>query len=310
MKFCTAAIYIFLAFILFSCNHSSSDNKMSINDLIGDSSFLGKFGKLPDDETDVNLRIQTHLTYVEELLRSRDVSTLTTEQKRNRLDILDKLHAYSKAGIFPQNADYRDQTRPCFIDNNGNICAVGYLIEQTVGRDVAESINAKYKYEYVLNMQDPIIDEWIASNGLTKKECAMIQPSYPWQGGKITQGYAISSSVLLGANVAFSTANIIQLSKNERNNNALSILGMSFGAAQLTLGIIQYVPNDNYYMDYSSVNNLSILNMAMGTSSMVIGLINLLKTKKYEAPKTSWNTFSAPLPNQTMGYGLSICRRF
>ena len=42
------------------------------------------FGQQPTNETDENKRLQTHLNYVEKLLRRKDISSLTKDQKENR----------------------------------------------------------------------------------------------------------------------------------------------------------------------------------------------------------------------------------
>ena len=115
------------------------------------------------------------------------MSSLTKEQKSNRLKMLDLLHMYWTKGIFPKNYDYPGRRIPCFIDKDGNICAVGYLIAQTAGREVAERINAKFKYDYLLEMNDKTIDAWVEASGLSKVECAMIQPSYDYDSTECSQ---------------------------------------------------------------------------------------------------------------------------
>src|ERR1041384_3500069 len=54
-----------------------------------------------------------------------------------------------------------------FIDADKNICAVGYLIEQTSGREVAEQINATHQYDYLLDMHEPIIEKWAQEHGFS-----------------------------------------------------------------------------------------------------------------------------------------------
>jgi hypothetical protein len=74
---------------------------------------------------------------------------------------------------------------------------VGYLVEKTAGRQLAEDINEKHQYEYISEMNDEIVDNWIANSGLTERECAMIQPTYEnWF--KPTYHVAISPLVVLG----------------------------------------------------------------------------------------------------------------
>ena len=129
---------IFSLIILASCNRKPNNIDQTVNAVIGDFSFMETYSQPTTNETDESSRLQTHLKYVENLLRSKDISSLTKEQTVNRLKMLDLLNDYWTAGAFPKNYDYPDQRIPCFIDKDGNICAVGYLIEQTAGRQVAE----------------------------------------------------------------------------------------------------------------------------------------------------------------------------
>ena len=156
----------------------------SVNAIIGDLSMSDKVfvsNYTPDEKT----RISIHLEFVEKELRKTDVSQLSETARKNRLLRLNELNEYWRTGIFPlpTNPDHNvftESRRPCFIDDHGRICAVGYLVEQSAGRNVAESINAKHKFEYLLDMNDPVIDHWAQENGFTLKELAMIQPTYGW----------------------------------------------------------------------------------------------------------------------------------
>ena len=155
-----------------------TEKEQTINPVLGDISFLAKYGYQPDATTDEQLRIVTHFEYVENLLRQKDVSCLSPALQQNRAHLIDLFHEYKLAGKFPRNYDYDDQRRPCFIDKDNTICAVGYLVEQTAGRQAAEDINARFKYDDLLDMHDALVDNWVAQSGLTKEEVAMIQPTY------------------------------------------------------------------------------------------------------------------------------------
>ncbi len=150
----------------------------TINAVLGDVSFVKKFGAPPTSASAEALRIQTHLEYVETLLRAKDVSHLPKQLRERRAALLDKLHEYRLAGSFPTNLAFPNERRPCFIDAADNICAVGYLIEQTAGRALAERINAAHQYDFLADIQMPELSEWVAASGLTARECAMIQPTY------------------------------------------------------------------------------------------------------------------------------------
>lgn len=246
-------------------------------------------------------------------MRSKDISSLTVEQKETRLKMLDLLNEYWTAGVFPKNYDYQDQRIPCFIDQEGNICAVGYLIEQTAGRQVAEEINSKFKYEYLLAMNDQTVDSWVQASGLTKEECAMIQPTYgpTPTDNYISPKYGVSSSLIGGLNLSLNTINGIQISKGA-NNKTVPILGLVTGASQITLGALNY-PKGQMTMNGIVVNqsqrNLSLINIGLGASTMILSSWNLITNRKPKEKSLSWNIYSFPTQDNNMGLGFSLTKR-
>lgn len=314
MRTVTVILIIFVAIIFASSNRSFNEFDEAVNAVIGDISFSETFGVDPNIETDENLRLITHLKYVEQTLRSKDVSYLTNAQKENRLKMLDLLKEYWSAGIFPRNYDYPEQRVPCFIDKDGNICAVGYLIEQTSGRQTAEEINSKFKYEYLLAVNDPMIDSWIESSGLTKEECAMIQPAYgPTPADSyVTTTYGVSTSVLGGLNVSLNTINGIQISRGA-DNKTVPILGLISGASQIALGAFNY-PEDQMIWGGTFVNpaqrNLSLINIGLGTSTLILSTWNLITNRKPREKSLTWNVYSFQINDSNTGLGLTITKRF
>lgn len=313
MKTSKFILTIFVVTFLAGCNNKSFENDHTVNAVIGDISFFEAFANQPTNETNEDLRLQTHLKYVEQILRKKDVSHLTKEQKGNRLKMLGLLKDYWTAGIFPKNYDYPDQRIPCFIDKDGNICAVGFLIEQTAGRKIAEEINSKFKYEYLLAMNDPIIDSWVQSTGLTKEEYAMIQPSYGAAptDNHIPKGYGVSSSLVGGLNLSLSAINGIQISRGAQNKTA-PILGLIAGAGQITLGALNY-PKEEMSMYGLAVNesqrDLSLINIGLGTGTMILSGWNLIMNRKPNESRVSWNIYSFPTPGSNMGLGFSLTKQ-
>lgn len=154
----------------------------TINRVSGDKSYIEIFGKKPGGHVPDQLRIRTHLRYAEQILRERPTDHLSAGQQKNRARYLDMLIDYYQAGEFPHNDGHSGIRRPTFIDNNGNICAVGYLLEQSAGRQVAESVNKKYKYAFITDIDESGFKKWAKTSGFRFKELAMIQPQY---GGNI-----------------------------------------------------------------------------------------------------------------------------
>jgi TonB family protein len=171
-----------LQFILFGLLMSSTvwagNNDQSLNAVIGDESYVHKFGEAPGADATEQIRIQTHLEYVEQLLRSKSVTHLTTEQLKNRTRMIELLNEYRIAAEFPANYDYPDERKPCFLDKTGNICAVGYLVQQTAGMELVNTINTDYQYGYITEMEVPELTAWVSNSGLSLEECAIIQPTY------------------------------------------------------------------------------------------------------------------------------------
>lgn len=157
---------------------STVEKTKQINPVIGDESFVKKFGFYPDATIDETLRIKTHLEYVETVLRKKNTDNLTPGVRCKRMELLDYLHDYNKAGIFPEIDDRSVQYLPCFIDKDGRICAVGYLIEKSAGRQLAENINRKCRYKNLSAMNTRQVNEWLSATGLTKQECELIQPAF------------------------------------------------------------------------------------------------------------------------------------
>lgn len=125
-----------------------------------------------------NAAIRIHLLHVEEVLRSRQYDYLNREQKSNRAQLLNVLHAYALAEKFPQNVQYRFQT-PIFIDDFGTHCAVGYLMKLSGSADLAWQISQVNNLAYVREITVPGVAEWAQKWGFTVKELAWIQPGYP-----------------------------------------------------------------------------------------------------------------------------------
>ncbi len=150
----------------------------AVNPLIGDASFIERYGTPPPPGTDPDLRVRTHLSFVQSLLSARDTSAMPAGLRDARQQNLARLREYIDAGVFPHNERYVDQNRPCFIDDDGRICAVGYLVEQSAGRDAAERINGKFQYAFVSQMESPELERWIAASGLSRLELSLIQPCY------------------------------------------------------------------------------------------------------------------------------------
>ncbi len=122
--------------------------------------------------------IQRHLVQTERALRNVALA-LKPDIQRRRSHCLELLRQYASDRAFPRNT-YVGGRRPVFVDATGRLCAVGFLISQTAGREVTESIAERHRLDYVENIDDPRVGDWAQAHGFTTAELARIQPTYPW----------------------------------------------------------------------------------------------------------------------------------
>lgn len=120
--------------------------------------------------------IRLHLSHVEQTLRNTKTN-LTPEQEAKRMQCLDILNQYWKAGNFPINDQYTYRT-PIFIDKYDNFCAVGYLVKMTGYEAISRKISRETNLAYVKEMEYPELMAWAGEYGFTVDELAWIQPSY------------------------------------------------------------------------------------------------------------------------------------
>jgi hypothetical protein len=137
-----------------------------INAVLGDAS-----GPISASET---ARIRTHLTYVLARLQETD--------RPERRPVLAALSRYIERGVFPRRTDdpYAGR-RPRFVDDRGVWCAVGQLLVDSGAEALARSFATEHEYAYLLDVDSEALDAWAAAHGFTRRELAMIQPTYGFE---------------------------------------------------------------------------------------------------------------------------------
>ncbi len=128
----------------------------------------------PQNSTDL---IQLHLELVEQTLRSKSTAELSSRQLANRRAGLDYLKAYHECGNFPKNTKHNVLT-PYFIDDFNTACAVGHILIESGGEDLADKISRENNYAFIENMNYPELSEWAYEMGFTVEELKWIQPTY------------------------------------------------------------------------------------------------------------------------------------
>lgn len=147
------------------------------NHHLGDTSFLARFGRPPGPGDTEALRMHTHLVYVREWLADRPATR--PELTERRALILTHLDTYIAKGMTPVNR-HLPWRNPVFVDELGNVCAVGALIEAThpEGRALVEKVAARHRHDYLEDIDMAEVLAWVESSGFTLTELASIQPGY------------------------------------------------------------------------------------------------------------------------------------
>ncbi|MFO0745294.1 MAG: hypothetical protein U1F43_06390 [Myxococcota bacterium] len=151
-------------------------NFFGVGHRLGDLGFIVAHGRRPTAADSEDARMRAHFALAARILRARPATSPALAARRAH--ILDLVDTYRDKGSVPMN-DLVGERRPVFIDEAGTICAVGYLIEQTAGRDLAETVAARFRTSYVDEMHGlPALDAWVAGSGFTAAELALVQPAY------------------------------------------------------------------------------------------------------------------------------------
>lgn len=312
MKQLSIFVTVIIAAMFIAWSKATPVRTNTINPIVGDAGYNKLYGKTNVGAAPEDVRIQAHLAYVEQLLRAKDVSNMPASLQKRRAHVLNLLHAYWSAGVFPRNFDHPGKRVPCFIDKDGRICAVGYLVEQTAGRKAAEKVNAHHKYDEIMAMHDELVDNWIAASGLTMEEVAMIQPNYGYYPRTVpmSQGYAIASGLAIGANVGLSAINSVNMLKGTPGKTT-GYVGLIAGAGTAFMGVFDLVDNDNlgYYSGAASQQNLSIANIGIGTASAILSAWNLFGKHSATNKATSWNIYGYPTMTGQTGVAMSLTRK-
>ena len=211
-----------------------------INAVVGDASWVARYGRLPTEadarERD-ELRHRVHLEWIEGHLRAAPVDHLAPKARAQRARLLDALAAYRARGVHPVNE--RGARLPRFLDRQGRICAVGYLIEVSASRALVETINARHEYDYLLEIDDPALDAWIAKSGLSVGELASIQPTgYAGPSLRVDAGdgdawlAGLGAAIVLAADVALFVSDVTLRSRG-RAPGAFPVTQVVFGGLEV-----------------------------------------------------------------------------
>ena len=192
------------------------------------------------------------------------------------------------------------------------------MVEQTTSRKVADDISSKHKYDELLAMNNETVDRWILTSGLTKEECAMIQPTYgptpvyTHNSNYISPAYGIASSIFCGLNLSLNTVNGVQIGKGTTIHD-VPIIGLITGTGQIVLGSAMFKEKTNYFepkYENQSQMVLSMVNIGLGTTTVILSAWNLITNRKPKDKLTTWNIYTFPTQANNTGMAFSLTRRF
>jgi len=123
-------------------------------------------------------RIQIHLRIMESVLAMKNVDHLSNELKQERARNINRLRDYWMRGQFPRNTDSPYLRTPFIKDVHRTPCAMAYLIEQSGNRALIDELARSNNHIYIDDVTEGPLIDWLKKSGLTKKEAAMVQPTY------------------------------------------------------------------------------------------------------------------------------------
>lgn len=167
---------LWLALVASACTASQVRPHQGVNAIVGDRSWVERFGTAPGPDASEDDRIAVHLAWVEAKLRRETPSDLEPERALRRDALLDVLAHYRHARSFPRQATGKGRL-PRFVDDEGRHCAVAHLVGVSDPELVAK-VQAAHEYDRVESMDVPELATWASHHGLRVSELALIQPTY------------------------------------------------------------------------------------------------------------------------------------
>lgn len=148
------------------------------NHHVGDAGFVAAHRRTFGPGDAEAERMHAHLSHMRATLGAR--SATRPELAARRAELLGYLDEYIQRGVTPVNTRLPWRT-PVFIDERGDICAVGWLIERATGsRALPERIAREHRYDFLEDIAAamPEVQAWVEASGFTLEELASIQPGY------------------------------------------------------------------------------------------------------------------------------------
>ena len=178
-----------------------------------------------------------HLWCAELELRLVDTQALAPAVRKERARNLDRLREYRRRGEFPRNRHDPNRNAPCFIDNEGQQCAVAYLMHASGDEAPALKVAKVANFARIREMYFSELNTWTSESGFTKAELARIQPAYAPTPEQLQNAFDFLYAIWLVGSLALMTilVNSLRLVIAFAHRFSTSLLGVLSGVVLLGL---------------------------------------------------------------------------
>lgn len=231
--------------------------------------FVG-LSMVPSNRSTETEAIQLHLEHVESHLRRTAVSHLSEVQRQRRAELLDHLHDYARAGVFPKNDTHPGRRVPVFVDLNGTPCAVGWLLLQTGEEELVQAVVEADNNVRVPKLANNVeFRHWLDQHGLALAEAAWIQPTYRGEPSGGDDRYQYESLALVASAATAGVAMWSALTRpEEREPDLAGWLSLGLGLADLGIAAVGVGQNQDDWALLLS-GGVGIIGSLAGLSSII-----------------------------------------
>ncbi len=119
-------------------------------------------------------------------------------------------------------------------------------------------------------------------------------------------GLMFGGIILTLPNLVFTGINIAQANSPYEHSGVIPSIGILTGGLEVYDGIKLAILDRRYHGN----NEFSSLFVFVGSFTVISGILNLTANKKPQDTRSSWNLYSFPARDKSMGMGMSFSLRF
>jgi len=228
-------------------------------------------------------RLRAHFDSVNQELRARNVSELSTEQRAMRTKLISWLRDYRNAGTFPENDRFADRAMPFFRDSHGTLCAMAYLVDRSGRGDIVDHIASTRNNAFIPELaDDQALAAWLDESGLTVSEAARIQPQY----GPFPPVVIVSDENRVSTNYALLSMGLGGTSLGSLGFTLLSPSRAS-GGVGLIAGVASIIAGAAHLDENGGNKRVAVANTALGSVTALAAVRALFATRTLHQRATS-----------------------